>query len=130
MFLASCPVYGAIAQCLGRWIPGPWVPRSIPLGGSKIDSAFHPSDVNQMGTRNSRVLSGKLSSGRGSVALIQLNLVHGKVFFIYIKLFKKKKKKKNRTGTQAIPMGVIIRKSFMKIIQRESSMTETNSSMT
>ena len=35
-------IYGAIAQWLRRWIPNPGVPCSKPLGGSKVDSAFHP----------------------------------------------------------------------------------------
>ena len=39
------------------WNPG--VPCSKPLGGSKIDSAFHPSDVDKMSTRNFWELSGK-----------------------------------------------------------------------
>ena len=34
------------------WIPNPGVPCSKPLGGSKVDSASHPSEVNKMGTRN------------------------------------------------------------------------------
>ena len=29
------------------------------LGGSKVNSAFHPSEVDQMGTRNFWELSGK-----------------------------------------------------------------------
>ena len=29
------------------------------LGGSKVDSAFHPSEVDQMSPRNSRRFSGK-----------------------------------------------------------------------
>ena len=32
---------------------------SKPLGGSKIDSAFHPSEVGKMNTRNTWELSGK-----------------------------------------------------------------------
>ena len=35
-----------------RWISNPGVPCSKPLGGSKVDSAFHPSEVNKMSTRN------------------------------------------------------------------------------
>ena len=37
----------------------PEVPCSKPLGGSKVDSAFHLSEVNQMSTRNFWELSGK-----------------------------------------------------------------------
>ena len=32
---------------------------SKPLGGSKVDSVFHPSEVNKMSTRNFWELSGK-----------------------------------------------------------------------
>ena len=34
-------------------------PCSKPLGGSMVDSAFHPSEVGQMSTRNFWGLSGK-----------------------------------------------------------------------
>ena len=37
----------------------PGVPGSKPLGGSKDDSAFHPSEVNKMSTRNFWELSVK-----------------------------------------------------------------------
>ena len=36
---------------LRRWILNPGVPCSKPLGGSKVDSAFHPFKVDQMSTR-------------------------------------------------------------------------------
>ena len=48
-----------MAQWLRHWIPNPWVPCSKALGSSKFDSAFHPSEVNQMNTRNFWELSGK-----------------------------------------------------------------------
>ena len=35
-----------------HWIPNPGVLCSKPLGGSKVDSAFHPSEVDKMSTRN------------------------------------------------------------------------------
>ena len=35
------------------------VEDSKPLDGSKADSTFHPSEVNEMSTRNSLGLSGK-----------------------------------------------------------------------
>ena len=35
------------------------VPCSKPPGGSKVDSAFHPSEVGKMSTRNFWELSGK-----------------------------------------------------------------------
>ena len=37
----------------------PGVPCSKPLGGSKDDSAFHPSEADKMNTRNFWELSGK-----------------------------------------------------------------------
>ena len=51
--------HGAMAKWLRRWIPNPGVPCSKPLGGSKVDSAFHPSEVDKMSTRNFWELSGK-----------------------------------------------------------------------
>ena len=39
-------------------IRGPWF-GSISLGGSNVDSAFHPSKVDQMSTGNSWGLSGQ-----------------------------------------------------------------------
>ena len=42
----------AVAQCLRRWIPNPGVPRSKPLGGSRVNSAFHPSEDDQLSARN------------------------------------------------------------------------------
>ena len=41
------------------WIPIPEVSRSKPLGDSKVDSAFLPSEVDQMSTSNIWELSGK-----------------------------------------------------------------------
>ena len=35
------------------------VPCSKPLGGSKVDSVFHPSEVDKMNTRNFWELNGK-----------------------------------------------------------------------
>ena len=42
-----------------RWIPNPGVLCSKPLGGSKVDSAFHASKVDKMSTRNFWELNGK-----------------------------------------------------------------------
>ena len=42
-----------------RWIPNPGVTCSKPLGGSKVDSAFHSSKVDQMSTSSFWELSGK-----------------------------------------------------------------------
>ena len=50
---------GAMAKWLRRWIPNPGVPCSKPLGGSKVDSVFHPSEVDKLSTRNFWELSGK-----------------------------------------------------------------------
>ena len=54
------------------------VSGSKPQGGSKVDSAFHPSEVDQMSTGNSGGLSAKskLSPRSGSVALRLLNSIH------------------------------------------------------
>ena len=46
-------------KALERSIPNPGVPGLKPRGGSKVDSAFHPSDVDQMSTGNSSSPSGK-----------------------------------------------------------------------
>ena len=43
----------AVAYCLMRWIPNPEVLGSKPLGGSKVNSAFHPFKGNQLSARNS-----------------------------------------------------------------------------
>ena len=48
-----------IKSLISRWIPNPGVPCSKPLGGSKVDSAFHPPEVDKMSTRNFWELSGK-----------------------------------------------------------------------
>ena len=44
---------------LRRWIRYPMVLCWKPLRGSKVESAFHPSEVVQMGTRNFSELSDK-----------------------------------------------------------------------
>ena len=63
---------------LAHWVSIPGVPRSKPLGGSKIDSVFHPSKVDKMSTTNSLglVVKNKLSSQSGSVALRRWNSIH------------------------------------------------------
>ena len=48
-----------IFHTLRRWIPNPGVPCSKPLAGSKVDSAFHPSKVDKVSTRNFWEPSGK-----------------------------------------------------------------------
>ena len=48
-----------MALWLRCWIPKPGVSRSKPLGGSRVDSTVHPSEVDKMSTRNFWVLSGK-----------------------------------------------------------------------
>ena len=50
---------GAMAYWLRCWITNLGVPCSNPLRDSKDNSAFHPSEVDQMYTRNSWELSGK-----------------------------------------------------------------------
>ena len=42
-----------------HWIPNPRFWSSKPLGGSKVDSAFHPFEVDQMSTKNYWGLRGK-----------------------------------------------------------------------
>ena len=51
--------HGAMAYWLRHWISNLGVPCSKPLGGAKVDSAFHPSKVDKMGTRSIWELSGK-----------------------------------------------------------------------
>ena len=48
-----------MAYRLRCWIPNPGVPNSKPLGGSKVNSAFHPSKADEMSARNIWQLSGK-----------------------------------------------------------------------
>ena len=48
-----------MALWLSCWIPVPGVPCPKPLGDAKVDSAFHPSKVNKMSTRNFWELNGK-----------------------------------------------------------------------
>ena len=55
----SACFYGAMAKWSRHYIPNPGVPCAKPLGGSMVDSAFHPSEVGQMSTRNFWELSGK-----------------------------------------------------------------------
>ena len=54
-----------VSRC---WIPNPGVPFSKSLSGSKVDSAFHPSEVNKMSIRNfwDLVVKSKLPSQSGS----------------------------------------------------------------
>ena len=37
---------------LSHWIPNPGITYSKQLGDSKVDAAFHPSEVDQMSARN------------------------------------------------------------------------------
>ena len=56
----GCTVfYGAMAYWLRCWTANAGVPYSKPMGGSKVDSAFHPSEVNKMSTKNFWDLSGE-----------------------------------------------------------------------
>ena len=48
-----------LSQWLGCWILNTGVPGSKLLGASKVNLSFHPSEVNQISTRNSRGLSGE-----------------------------------------------------------------------
>ena len=50
-----------------HWIPNQGVPCSKPLGGSKVDSAFHLSEVDKTSTKNfgNLVVKGKLRPRSG-----------------------------------------------------------------
>ena len=48
-----------MAWWLGRGIPNPGVPVGKLLAGSRVDSTFHPSEVDQTSTRYSWRLNGK-----------------------------------------------------------------------
>ena len=47
-----CCNYEGFEVLLRCWIPNPGVQFSKPLGCSKVDSAFHPSEVDKTSTRN------------------------------------------------------------------------------
>ena len=49
----------AMAYWLRCWVPNPEVLYSKPLGGSEVDSVFHPSEVDKMSNRDFWELSGK-----------------------------------------------------------------------
>ena len=57
--LKALSIHRAMTWWLRHWIPNPGVPGSKPPGGSKVNSAFHPSDVGQLSTKNSCKLNGK-----------------------------------------------------------------------
>ena len=48
-----------VAYWLRRWIHNLGVPCLKPQGGSKVDSVFHPCEVDKISTRNFWELSGK-----------------------------------------------------------------------
>ena len=54
-----------------HWIPNQGVPCSKPLGGSKVDSAFHLSEVDKISTSNFWEL--KVALLKVALALRQLN---------------------------------------------------------
>ena len=54
-----------------RWIPKPGVPSSKPLADSKVDSAFHPSEVDKW-------VPGIFGPLEVALALRQLNPIHKK----------------------------------------------------
>ena len=64
------------ALWLRCWISNPGVQCSKPLGGSKIDSAFHPSKVDKISTRN--IWGHKvyfLNVFKGHVKIINISMV-------------------------------------------------------
>ena len=69
-----------MAYLLRHWVSNPEVPSCKPLGGSKVDSAGHQSEVDKVSTGNIWGLSGKkeLSPRSCSVGLRQLNPIHKK----------------------------------------------------
>ena len=61
-----------VPTCLEQWPSGSGFPCSKPLGGSKFNSAFHPSKVQKNwvpGTSGNLVVKGKLSPRGGSSLL-------------------------------------------------------------
>ena len=75
--------YEAMAWWLRCWIPNPGILCSKKLGGSKVESACHPSEVDQMssareGNSGNLVVKSKLPPRSGSVALRQLSPIHKK----------------------------------------------------
>ena len=71
-FFITCNVrngHGAMAYWLRCWISNPGVPCSKPLGGSKVDSDFHLSEVDKMSTRNiwEFVVKSKLPPRSGTI---------------------------------------------------------------
>ena len=54
-----------------HWIPNQGVPCSKPLGGSKVDSAFHLSEVDKISTSNFWEL--KVALLKMALVLRQLN---------------------------------------------------------
>ena len=61
MFLSTiCIIDIVMALWLRYWIPNPGVLNSKQLGGSKVDSAFYSSQVNQLSIRNFWEFSGKI----------------------------------------------------------------------
>ena len=60
-----------MASWLMHWIPNQGVPCSKPLGGSKVDSAFHLSEVDKISTSNFWEL--KVALLKMALVLRQLN---------------------------------------------------------
>ena len=58
-YYAIYTIYGEMALWLMHWIPSQGVPCSKPLGGFKVDSVFHLSEVDKISTRNFWELSAK-----------------------------------------------------------------------
>ena len=66
----------------------PGAPVSKPLGGSKVDSAFHPSEADQMSTTN-LVVKSKLTPDSGFAALRHFTSIDKKgvtKFFKYLQI--------------------------------------------
>ena len=90
-----------IIQLLKHWIASPWIPNSKPMGGCKIDSAFHPSLVTK--TSGDLMLKSKLSSSSGSAALTQLSPIHKNRLKYFFKAWKSYTGKTSRKGLYVCP---------------------------
>ena len=71
-------VFKSMANWLRCCISSQGAPCSKPLGGSKVNSAFHLSEVGKMITRNIWELSGKNCFLEVALALRWLNPIHKK----------------------------------------------------
>ena len=69
---------------LRHWIPNTEVPCLKPLGFSKMDSAFHPSKIGKMSTRNFRELSDKRQTTSSKWLLNPIHKKGPRSFFSFL----------------------------------------------